>query len=35
VVSELVADGKSSFDLHALRFARFTDGTRLRPHTVV
>jgi glycine/D-amino acid oxidase-like deaminating enzyme len=35
VVSELVADGKSSLDLHALRFARFTDGTRLRPHTVV
>ena len=35
VVSELVVDGKPSLDLHALRFARFADGTRLQANTVV
>lgn len=35
VVSELIVDGKPSLDLHALRFARFSDGTRLQANTVV
>jgi glycine/D-amino acid oxidase-like deaminating enzyme len=35
MVSELVADGKATLDLHALRFSRFIDGSVLRPNTVV
>ena len=35
LVSELVVDGRASMDLSAFRFARFTDGSELVPHTVV
>ena len=34
-VSELVADGRSSLDLSAMRYSRFADGTPLHPHSVV
>ena len=35
VVSELVLDGKASVDIDGLRFSRFSDGSRLKAHTVV
>ncbi len=35
LVSELVLDGKPSLDLHALRFARFSDGTKIQSRNVV
>jgi len=35
LVSELVLDGKPSLDLHALRFARFSDGTKIESRNVV
>ena len=35
LVSELVLDGRPSLDLTAFRFARFSDGSKLQPHSVV
>ena len=35
LVSELIVDGKTSLDIGALRFGRFTDGSRLEPPKVI
>jgi glycine/D-amino acid oxidase-like deaminating enzyme len=35
LISELVLRGKPSLDLKAFRFSRFSDGTKLTPHSVV
>ncbi len=35
LISELIQNGKPSLDLKAFRFSRFSDGTKLTPHSVV
>ncbi|NQV58045.1 MAG: FAD-binding oxidoreductase, partial [Alphaproteobacteria bacterium] len=35
LIAELIQGGKPSLDLHAFRFSRFSDGTKLTPHSVV
>ena len=35
LISELILRGKPSLDLHAFRFSRYSDGTKLTPHSVV
>jgi len=35
LISELIQKGKPSLDLHAFRFSRYSDGTKLTPHSVV
>jgi hypothetical protein len=34
VTADLVADGKTSFDMQPFRFSRFADGTYKKPRLV-
>ncbi len=35
LISELILKGEPSLNLHAFRFSRFSDGSKLTPHSVV
>ena len=35
LISELILQGEPSLNLNAFRFSRYSDGTKLTPHSVV